>query len=472
MAIYSFNVSSIGKATHAAGTAGAHLAYIGRADASPTILANNIPADAVAARSWMDRAERGDRVNARLGDKLRVALPRELSLDERSDLVRDFMAQIGGDRVSWFAGIHQSGDDKHNPHVHIFVRDRDHETGRRVLKLSDSARDRAKAGLEPKAVDWLRERWETICNAHLEKAGVAARIDRRTLEAQNIDRVPTIHLGPRGQVIEQFVQRPASKKVRNALGREVDYVTIDQGRTRRERHAEIEDINLERAIRSPNFETRARAKWEKDQRRLDRDLEKKLIDAERKLTIERRALRGRYRSRFDELKTQQNEQQAAARTRVDAIHKPIASALRRAQASERLDLRIRSSSVWQRLLLAIDFTGQAKGRREAARHALSVRHQGQRQVVINNRKAAHNRTEEAVASRFAPLRENLIRERDEATKGKRDRHMEVRKIADAARQDREAQRERGRRQLDSFIAVAKDHMAGRSQPAPGRDLGR
>jgi hypothetical protein len=472
VAIYSFNVSSIGKATHAAGTAGAHLAYIGRADASPTILANNIPAHAVEARSWMDRAERGDRANARLGDKLRIALPRELSFDERSDLVRDFMAQIGGDRVSWFAGIHQSGDDRHNPHVHIFVRDRDHETGRRVLKLSDSARDRAKAGLEPKAVDWLRERWETICNAHLERAGVDARIDRRTLDAQNIDRVPTIHLGPRGQVIEQFVQRPASKKVRNALGREVDYVTIDQGRTRRERHAEIEDINLERAIRSPNFETRERAKWEKEQRKLDRDLEKKLIETERKLTIERRALRGRYRTRFNDLKVQQSEEQAAAHARVDAIHKPIASALRRAQASERLDLRIRSSSVWQRLLLAIDFTGQAKGRREAARHALSVRHQGQRQVVINNRKTALTRTEEAVAARLAPQRQKLIQERDEAMREKRHRHMEVRKIADQSRQDRETQRERGRRQLDSFIAVAKSHLENRSRPAPGRDLGR
>jgi len=457
VAIYSFNVSSIGKATHAPGTAGAHLSYIGRPDAEPTILSNNMPAHPVEARTWMDRAERADRINARLGDKLRVALPRELSADQRSGLVRDFMAQIGGDRVSWFAGIHQSGDDSHNPHVHIFVRDRDHETGRRVLKLSDSARDRLKAGLEPKAVDWLRDRWETICNAHLEKAGVDARIDRRTLEAQDIDRVATIHLGPRGQVVDQYVQRPSSKVVRNALGREIDYITIDQGRTRAERNAEIEDINLERAIRSPNFETRARAKWEKSERRLDRDLERKLIEAERIRTIERRSLRGQFRAKFEDLRQRQIDELAQARIHVDQIHIPVAKAMRQVQAAERLELRARSSSIWQRLILAIDFTGTARGRRETARRVLSAKHKAERQIVIVNRKAALQHEVELSRSTFVPLRRDLIQARDRAQNEIRARHAEARKTADAARQEREAQRERGRLRLDTVIAVARSH---------------
>jgi hypothetical protein len=79
------------------------------------------------------------------------------------------------------------------------VRDRDIDTGKRVLRWSDSPRDRAKMDLPPNAVDHIRERWEVMANAALQKAGVDARIDRRSLEAQGIEREPTIHVGPRAQ---------------------------------------------------------------------------------------------------------------------------------------------------------------------------------------------------------------------------------------------------------------------------------
>ena len=122
-----------------------------------------MPDDPDQARNWMDRAERASRKNARLLDKIRIALPRELNEAERAQLVRDFMDDLTGDaRVPWFAGIHQTGTDAHNPHVHIAVHDREVESGKRLLRLSDSTRDRIKTGLPgPKAVNWIRERWET-----------------------------------------------------------------------------------------------------------------------------------------------------------------------------------------------------------------------------------------------------------------------------------------------------------------------
>ena len=159
MAIYSCNLKSIGRTTHAPGTAGAHIRYIARPEADPVILTQHMPADAGEARNWIDRAERSSRKNARMLDKIRIALPKELDTAQRSELVREFMADLSGDnKVPWFAGIHQTGKDAHNPHVHIAVHDRDIETGRRVLCLSDSSRDRIKAGLPgPKAVDWTRK---------------------------------------------------------------------------------------------------------------------------------------------------------------------------------------------------------------------------------------------------------------------------------------------------------------------------
>jgi hypothetical protein len=58
--------------------------------------------------------------------------------------------------------------------------------------------DRAKKGLGPakKEITEIRERWATLSNAHLERAGHKERIDHRSLEAQGIDREPTVHLGP------------------------------------------------------------------------------------------------------------------------------------------------------------------------------------------------------------------------------------------------------------------------------------
>ncbi len=78
MAIYSCNLKSIGRSTHAAGTAGAHIRYISRPDADPVLLAERMPYEPDAARAWIDRAERAMRKNGRVLDKLRIALPAEL----------------------------------------------------------------------------------------------------------------------------------------------------------------------------------------------------------------------------------------------------------------------------------------------------------------------------------------------------------------------------------------------------------
>ena len=254
MAIYSCNLKSIGRTTHAPGTAGAHIRYISRPEAHPVILAEHMPLDPMEARNWMDRAERASRKNARVLDKIRIALPRELDEAQRAALVEEYMAVLtGGRTVPWYAGIHQVGSDAHNPHVHIAVHDRDLETGKRFLRLSDSTRDRLKAGLPgPKAVEWIREQWEDVCNRALERAGHDARVDRRTLEAQGSDRAAPIHVGPRASHIHGTVRRPESRHRVNGAGREIDYPAIDRGKTRLEFNAQVIDLNLERAARSAN----------------------------------------------------------------------------------------------------------------------------------------------------------------------------------------------------------------------------
>src|SRR5437868_6762300 len=55
--IFSCAVSTVGRSTHAAGTAGAHLRYIGRAGTATSIEAAHMPDHPRAARRWMDSHE-------------------------------------------------------------------------------------------------------------------------------------------------------------------------------------------------------------------------------------------------------------------------------------------------------------------------------------------------------------------------------------------------------------------------------
>jgi len=236
VAIYSLSHSSIGRSTHAAGTAGAHIAYIARPGARAELLAERMPGQAAEARAWLDQAEATERKNGRVVDKIRLALPLELSAEQRAAAVRDFAGRATQGRAPWLAAIHDQGKDAGNPHCHLVIRDKDPETGKRVAQLSEKG-----------STERLRELWEQVANEHLARAQVAARIDRRTLAAQGIERAPTIHVGPNVRAMEARGRRPVSQ-VRPAgrgldRARPVRWPEIDAGRTRSERNRQIVAAN-------------------------------------------------------------------------------------------------------------------------------------------------------------------------------------------------------------------------------------
>jgi len=169
-------------------------------------------------------------------DKIMLALPIELDADQRLALLRDFAGQVTQGRAPWLAAIHDQGKDAQNPHAHLVVRDKDPVTGRRVVGLSEKG-----------STQRLRELWEATANAHLERAGLDARIDRRTLAAQGIDRKAQIHVGPKALAMEARGVRPESK-VRKQAGRVVRYPSIDLNvvhgqRTRPEQNRHIIKLN-------------------------------------------------------------------------------------------------------------------------------------------------------------------------------------------------------------------------------------
>ena len=242
MAIYSLNHSSIGRTTHAAGTAGAHVGYITRSSACREVLAERMPSAEAGqrggeARTWLDAQEAADRKNARVIDKVMLALPCELTAEQQSALVRSFAESVTEGRAPWLAAIHQ--DHPENPHAHLVIRDKDLETGKRVVGLSEKG-----------STDRLREAWERHANLALEIAGRDERIDRRSLAAQGVDREAQVHVGPNALAIARQGKAVPSQVRTTRRGREVRYPEIDGGKTRLQHNAEIRARAAEKARRS------------------------------------------------------------------------------------------------------------------------------------------------------------------------------------------------------------------------------
>lgn len=451
MAIYSLNLKSIGRTTHAAGTAGAHLRYIARPDAKPELVAEHMPTDPAQARTWMNQAEAADRKNARVIDKVRIALPRELDDKQRMQLVQEFAAALTKNRVPWFAAIHATGKDAHNPHCHLVIRDRDIDTGKRVVRLSDSARDRSKAGLEPKAVEWVRTLWEDQANRALEAAGHDVRIDRRSLEAQGVDREPTIHVGPQGAHVDNFVARPSSKIVETGNGRSIDYPMIDAGRTRQERNAEIVDFNLEKDARSPDFRIRETAKFQREQIAKDRALESKLVTEARRRTLEERRIKADVRASLVEMRENHATETGATRRMLRADWTTRRTALTDRHAQEREAMAQDQKRLTSRLMRAFDVTGRTKRRQDGDKEALQARQKAERaSLVVTHR---DNRTTQlrAVKSRYSSTRDDIRSQYAPSLRDLKSKHQDAAREADELRQDRAAEREQAERRFDQTM---------------------
>lgn len=121
--------------------------------------------------------------------EVEIALPNELNATQMQELVRSFaQSQFVDKGMVADVAIHHI-DSGRNPHCHILL----------------ATRDISPQGFGQKNRDWnrkellqqWREAWEQQANKALELAGHEQRIDHRTLEAQGIEAVPQVHLGPK-----------------------------------------------------------------------------------------------------------------------------------------------------------------------------------------------------------------------------------------------------------------------------------
>jgi hypothetical protein len=140
----------------------------------------------------VERVEK--RKDAQLARDFDVALPHELTLEQNRYLLQDFIKE-NFTRKGYVVdlSIHKPDGDERNIHAHLLVTLRKMTPdgfARTKSEEQDNYRNRSAY------TEALRESWERHVNRHLERHGQQARIDRRTLAAQGIEREPTQHLGP------------------------------------------------------------------------------------------------------------------------------------------------------------------------------------------------------------------------------------------------------------------------------------
>ena len=212
----------------ASSSASAHADYIERDGKYKTkdredleaVESGNMPEWAERSGDFWEASDQHERANAKGYREYEVALPREMTQEQRLDLVREFVRQELGDRHAYTFAIHNPRaalEGGEQPHAHIMFSERNRdgiERSREQYFKRYNAKnperggcrkgDGAKTPTERKAdLVALRERWAILQNRHLEKNGHTDRVDHRSLEAQGIDRLPTEHMGPKAAAMEQ-----------------------------------------------------------------------------------------------------------------------------------------------------------------------------------------------------------------------------------------------------------------------------
>ena len=156
---------------------------------------------------WSEAEKAERRKDATIAREYEIALPAELTDEQRRYLVQDFVKE-NFIRKGYAADVNIHAPDKdgdnRNFHAHILVTDR---------KLTENGFAASKAERQLKSperkaeLEALRESWEKLGNRHLERHGHAPTLDRRSLEAQGIDREATKHLGPYAAALEKQGQQ-------------------------------------------------------------------------------------------------------------------------------------------------------------------------------------------------------------------------------------------------------------------------
>jgi hypothetical protein len=148
---------------------------------------------------WNSVEEVEKRKDAQVARQFIIGLPHELTLDQQRFALQDFVKE-NFTRRGYVADvvIHKPDDqgDLRNTHAHILI-------PMRAANDDGFARTKERTNDPTAELERWRESWEVTGNRFLKRFGHEPTLDRRSLEAQGIDREPTIHLGQRANQMER-----------------------------------------------------------------------------------------------------------------------------------------------------------------------------------------------------------------------------------------------------------------------------
>jgi hypothetical protein len=175
--------------------------YTGREDVVHTeILAPQHAPDWASNREmlWNTVEAAEKRKDAQLARSLIIGLPRELSMEQNIDLVRQHVWEqfVARGMIADIA-IHEkeAADGQRNPHAHVLLTLRD--------VTANGFGNKNRDWNHPTLAEAWRDAWGQRQNAYLEAAGSDARVDMRSYERQGREQLPTEHLGYEANELEK-----------------------------------------------------------------------------------------------------------------------------------------------------------------------------------------------------------------------------------------------------------------------------
>jgi hypothetical protein len=407
-----------------------------------------MPANTNEAQAWIYEQEQADRKNARVVDKIMLALPRELTSEQRYALAESYAKEITQGRAAYYFAIHEQGKDAHNPHCHLVIRDRDIKTGERVVGFSDNARDWKRRGRGAESA--------THANKALQEAGHSVTIDRRTLEAQRdealkqgdlerareLDRKAQIHIGVKANAMkEKGLQHESKGK----------YKEIDKGKTRAEHNADIIDFNLEQKIRSQDISTRMRGLFEKEQR----EKEQRLVREHKTIITHQEAaekdIRRAYRHSLTQLAEERKDFVEQRQEQTRRRHVQQLDTMREQHSQEQEKLEQSQKRFISRVKVFIDFTGKKKEKQKHAIQEALKRQEEQKQEQSKEHLKELTAARETALNAYSQKITDTLQAREQALQRLEMQKAEQDKKLQAALQQQAINRHHEKEALETYI---------------------
>jgi len=177
---------------------------------SEIVLPKNAPEWATDRNRLWNAAEQAEtRKNSTVAREFEVALPSELSSDERKKLAMDFAREIV-DRHECAADVslhepNKKGDER-NYHAHILC------STRRLSEKGFTEKTRELDDKKTREVDRWRERFADLQNERFKELQVDARVDHRSFQERGIDKEPSRHLGVKATNFERRTSEESDRR--------------------------------------------------------------------------------------------------------------------------------------------------------------------------------------------------------------------------------------------------------------------